>query len=80
MPEDRHTRTEATRSAELTKGAINLCLSYQTKVRRDSPSLSLPSDLWGMVEAAQPEIALDKEQMAPGSAYQDARSEGVLNC
>jgi len=40
-----------------------------------------PSDLWGAVEAAQPEIALDKAQMALGSAYQDARSEGISsNC
>jgi len=39
-----------------------------------------PSDLWGAVEAAQPEIASDKEQMAPGCAHQDARSEGVSHC
>ena len=36
--------------------------------------------MWDTVEAAQPEIALDKEQMVPGSAYQDARSIGVSHC
>ena len=39
-----------------------------------------PSDLWGTVEAAQPEISSDKVQMAPRCAYQDARSEGMSNC
>jgi len=39
MPDERHTRTEASRSEELTKGAIKLWLSYQTEVRGDSPSL-----------------------------------------
>jgi len=38
------------------------------------------SDLWGAAQATQPEIASDKEQMAPGSAYQDARSIGMSNC
>jgi len=42
------------------------------------------SDLWGPVEAEQPEIAseidLDKAQMAPECTYQDARSEGVSHC
>jgi len=31
--------TEASRAEELTKEVINCCLSYQTKVRGDSPSL-----------------------------------------
>ena len=35
----RHLSTEAARAKELTKGVINWCLSYQTKVRGDSPSL-----------------------------------------
>jgi len=39
-----------------------------------------PSDLWGTAEAAQPEIALDKAQMAPGCAYQDDRSKDVSHC
>jgi len=37
------------------------------------------SDLWGAAEAAQTEIALDKEQMDPESAYQDAHSIGMSN-
>jgi len=37
------------------------------------------SDLWGAVEATQPEVASDKEQMAPLSTYQDAGTGGVLN-
>jgi len=32
-------RTEASRAEELTKEVNNSCLSYQTKVRGDSPSL-----------------------------------------
>ena len=32
------------------------------------------------MEAAQPQVASDKEQMALLSTYQDAHSEGVLNC
>jgi len=32
-------RTEASRAEELTKELNNWCLSYQTKVRGDSPSL-----------------------------------------
>jgi len=32
-------RTEASRAEELTKEVNNWCLSYQTKVRGDSPSL-----------------------------------------
>jgi len=39
MQDKRHTRTEASRAEELTKGAISWCLSSQTKVRGDSPSL-----------------------------------------
>jgi len=35
----RRLSTEVSRAEELTKGAINWCLSYQTKVRGDSPSL-----------------------------------------
>jgi len=39
MQDERHARTQAPRAEELTKGAIDLCLSSQTEVRGDSPSL-----------------------------------------
>jgi len=39
MPDERHAQTQAPRAKELTMGAINLHLSYQTEVRGDSPSL-----------------------------------------
>jgi len=39
MQDKRHSGTQAPRVEELTKGAIDLCLSYQTEVRGDSPSL-----------------------------------------
>jgi len=39
MQDKRHARTEAPRAEELTKGAIDLCLSNQAEVRGDSPSL-----------------------------------------
>jgi len=35
----RHLSTEVSRAEEITKEVINWCLSYQTKVRGDSPSL-----------------------------------------
>jgi len=38
------------------------------------------SDLWGAVEAAQPEVAADKTQMALLSTQQDARSIGESDC
>jgi len=39
MQEESHVWTQAPRAKKLTKGAIELCLSYQTEVRGDSPSL-----------------------------------------
>ena len=79
VQDERHARTWASRAEELTKGAINLCLCYQTEVRGIVRHCK-PSDLWGMVEVAQPELASDKEQMAPLSTHQGARSTGLLNC
>jgi len=38
MPNERHAWTQVSRAKELMKGAISLCLSYQTKVGGDSPS------------------------------------------
>jgi len=35
----RRLSTEVSRAEEITKKVINWCLSYQTKVREDSPSL-----------------------------------------
>jgi len=61
MQDKRHTLSEV--STDLTKGAINWCLPYQTKVRGVAHHCK-PSVLWGSTEAAQPEIALDEEQMA----------------
>ena len=60
---------------ELTKGAINWCLSSRTEVRGMARHCE-PSDLRA-TEAAQPEVAADREQVAPGTAHQDARSEGI---
>jgi len=39
MQDESHAWTEVPRAKELTNGAINLRLSYQTEVRGDSPSL-----------------------------------------
>jgi len=39
MQGKRHAWTQASRAKELTNGAINLRLAYQTEVRGDSPSL-----------------------------------------
>jgi len=39
MPDERHAPSQASRAEELTNGAINLLLSYQTEVRGNSPSL-----------------------------------------
>jgi len=79
VQEERHDQTPALRAKELTNGTINLCLSYQPEVRGIAHYCK-SSDLWGVVEVAQPEIASDKEQMAPLKTYQDARSIGVSNC
>jgi len=68
MQDKRHARTEASRAEELTKGAINWCLSSQTEVRWMARH-SEPSDLRGAAEAAQPDVAVDREQVAPGSAH-----------
>jgi len=39
MQDKRHAWIQAPRAKELTKGAIDLCLSYQAEVRGDIPSL-----------------------------------------
>ena len=39
MQEERHAQTPTWRAEGLTKGAIDLHLSYETEVRGDSPSL-----------------------------------------
>ena len=39
MQEQRHARTRESRAEELTKGAMDLHLFYQTEVRGDNPSL-----------------------------------------
>ena len=77
MQDEKHARPQASRAKELTNGVTNLHIPYQTEVGIAHHGKS--SNLWGVAEATQSEVASDKEQMVPLSTYQDARSIGMSN-
>ena len=56
------------------KGSNWLVLILSDRSKRGIAHHCKSRDLWGAPQAAQPEIASDKEQMAPRSSYQDACS------